>query len=84
MWSTRENFLGERNPTKLLAREKIDYGPRQEKHSHDPTTERLTPCWATDNRNETLALKTDCNRETDGRDRKEKKDKTANETESRK
>lgn len=54
-------------------------------HSHDPTTECLTPCReATDNRNETLALKTECNRETDGRDRKEKKDETESETESRK
>lgn len=57
----------------------------QEKHAHDRTTERLTPCWeATDNRNETLALKTECNRETDGRDRKEKKDETESETMSRK
>lgn len=54
----------------------------QEEHSHDLTTERLTPCrQGTDNRNETLALKTECNRETDGRDRKEKRDETESETE---
>lgn len=53
----------------------------QVEYSHDPTTERLTPCReATDNRNETLALKTECNRETDGRDRKEKKDETDRES----